>query len=144
MSTLFEQIGGRPTLVRVHKIFYDKVYAHPWLGLFFAHIEQELIEDQQTDFVMRAMGGPSIYCGKLPVAAHKNMFITPELFDLRHELLADSITEAGIGGALRERWLRIDAAFRGKITKRSPSECERAFATDEPLIFADPAKSRAS
>lgn len=144
MTTLFEEIGGRPTLVRVHKIFYDKVYAHPWLGLFFEHIDQELIEDQQTDFLMRAMGGPSLYCGKLPVAAHKNMFISAELFDLRHELLAESLAEAGVSEASKVRWLRIDAAFRGKITKRSPNECERAFATDEPLIFADPAKSRAS
>ena len=140
MLSLFEQVGGRETLVRVHKIFYDKAYADPWLGQFFQHVEQEIIENQQTDFMTRAMGGPPIYCGRLPVATHKNMYITTELFDHRHAMLADSIAEAGVSEHLRERWLRIDGAFRGKLTKRGVSECQRRFATDDLLVFDKPGR----
>jgi len=43
--TLFDAVGGLPTLQKVHKIFYDKVYAHPWLGPFFEGHSQEAIEN---------------------------------------------------------------------------------------------------
>ncbi|MDH5673384.1 MAG: group 1 truncated hemoglobin [Myxococcales bacterium] len=139
MTSLFDDIGGRPALARVHRIFYDKVYAHHWLRRFFAHVPQQVIEDQQTDFMTQAMGGPAVYCGRLPVAAHKHMFITDELFELRHQLLAQSLEEGGVRGENARRWLKIDAAFRGKLTKRSLDECEKRFNTDTLLSFANPA-----
>lgn len=139
-ASLFERIGGRPTLERVHRRFYGAVLAHPWLGQYFGHVKRAILESQQTDFMTRAMGGPAIYCGRLPVATHKNMFITTALFDLRHALLGDAIAGAGVDPELGARWLRIDNAFRGKLCKSSMSECERRFKTDSILAFADPTK----
>ena len=66
----FEALGGRPILVKISKIFYDKVYDHAWLGKFFAKVDQQIIEDQQVDFLQGALGGDKVYCGKLPVKAH--------------------------------------------------------------------------
>jgi len=43
-QTMFEAVGGLPVMERVHKRFYDKVYAHPWLGQFFEEHSQEAIE----------------------------------------------------------------------------------------------------
>lgn len=118
-QTLFDAIGGLPTLERVHKIFYDKVYAHEWLGRFFAGHSQEAIEYRQTAFMAERMHGPVEYWGKGMQYAHEAMYITPELFDLRHALLADSLREAGVEADLRERWLRIDSAFKKQIVKDS-------------------------
>ena len=59
-KTPFERIGGRPIISRVTKIFYDKVYADPWIGKYFAEIPQEHIENQQTDFMQGAFRGPTI------------------------------------------------------------------------------------
>ena len=42
-DSLFERVGGRSVLERVHRTFYDKVYADPWLAQFFASIEQKKI-----------------------------------------------------------------------------------------------------
>jgi len=47
-ASLFELIGGLPKLERVHKRFYDKVYAHAWLGCFFAGHDQKAIELRQS------------------------------------------------------------------------------------------------
>ena len=55
-ATFYERLGGRPTFEKVHKLFYDKVYEHPWLKLFFAKVEQKHIESQQTDFVAQSEG----------------------------------------------------------------------------------------
>lgn len=118
-QTLFDAIGGLPTLQRAHKIFYDKVYAHYWLKHFFEGHSQETIENRQTTFMAEKMGGPVEYWGKDIQYAHENMYITRELFEVRHELLEESLCEAGVPEELRERWLRIDNAFMKQIIKDS-------------------------
>ncbi len=137
-TTLFSQIGGRAVLQKVHKIFYDKVYAHPWLILYFKDIKQEDIERQSTDFMTSNMGGGKIYSGQLPVNAHKHLFIPKELFEIRHGLLQDSIREGGLSQDMMERWLRIDRAFEKSTVKLDPSQCQKRFFTDEILNFPKP------
>lgn len=119
MGTMFDAVGGLPTLQRVHKIFYDKVYAHPWLKLFFEGHSQIAIENRQTTFMAMKMGGDVVYMGKDIKVAHETMYITQELFEIRRALLDESIQEAGVTGALRARWLKIDSAFMKSIVKDS-------------------------
>ncbi len=139
-KSLFDRIGGRPTLEKVHKIFYDKIYAHPWIGQYFKEIQQDIIEIQQTDFMSQAMGGPAIYCGKLPIAAHKHMFINIELFELRSQLLQDSIREVGLKKEEEEAWMKIDQAFKKGIIKNSLSDCQLRFNSDEIVNVPNPDK----
>jgi len=134
-NSLYEQLGGRPTIERVHKVFYDKLYAHPWLGKFFVEVPQRIIEEQQTDFIAQTMGGPALYCGKLPIPAHKHMFITEELFDTRHALLEQSLREVGVPRTLAASWLAVDAAFKARLVKKSPSECEGRFKMDPIVVI---------
>ncbi len=119
MGTLFDAVGGLPTLQRVHKVFYDKVYAHPWLKLFFEGHSQIAIENRQTAFMATKMGGDVVYMGKDINVAHEAMYITQELFEIRRALLDESIRAAGVADDLRERWLRIDSAFMKSIVKES-------------------------
>ena len=137
----FESLGGRAMLEKISKIFYDKIYEHEWIGLFFKEIKQETIESQQVDFMTGVLGGGNIYCGKLPVPAHKHMMISQELFDLRQELLKESLTEAGACQELVDKWLKIDEAFRSGIIKKNINECEKRFNTDEILDFPNPKKN---
>jgi hemoglobin len=118
-QTLFDAVGGLPTLQNVHKIFYDKIYAHPWLGKFFVDHNQEAIETRQTQFIAEKMGSDKPYYGKDMKMAHRQMYITQELFELRHELLRESLKEADVPHELAERWLKIDSAFRRHIVKDS-------------------------
>lgn len=136
--TLFDQLGGKETLAKVHKIFYDKIYADPWLGQFFKNIKQEIIENQQTDFMMEAMGGPKLYNGAFPVAAHQHMFISEELFEYRHHLLKQAMQEANLAPKLAQKWLKIDSAFKNSLVKKSLENCKKRFATDELVHFPKP------
>ena len=104
---------------KVHKIFYDKIYAHPWIGKFFAGHNQEAIEARQTKFMAEKMGGDVNYHGKDMKMAHRQMFITQELFELRSQLLRQSLHEAGVPDKLAKRWLKIDRAFSRQIVKDS-------------------------
>ncbi len=123
-NSLLNDIGGRSTLERVHKVFYDKLYSHPWLKQYFEGIDQKMIENQQTDFMVSNMGGGKVYSGRIPSMAHRHMFITEELFDLRSKLLRESLEECKVPPEKSERWVRIDYAFKHSLVKSDVSECE--------------------
>jgi truncated hemoglobin YjbI len=134
-QTLFAALGGRATLERVHKVFYDKLYADPWLSQFFVGVPRDHIENQQTEFMMQSMGGPEQYMGSMPPQAHRHMFITDEAFERRHGMLDAAIRECGVPDTLRLRWLKIDHAFKGKLVKASLDECQGRYRT-EPILVA--------
>jgi hemoglobin len=137
--TLFEQVGGFPILERVHKIFYDKLYAHPWLGKFFVGYDQVSIERRQTQFMAEKMGAEVEFYGKGPAMAHRQMFITQELFDLRHAILRQSLEEADVPETLRKRWLDIDYAFVRVVVKDSIADFYRhSFRYEQRIIIPRP------
>lgn len=135
-DTLYDELGGKPCLERVHKIFYDKLLVDPWLKGFFADNEQWHLEVQQTDFMMRLFGGPIVYCGRMPKYAHLHMFITEEVFMARHEILKDSLIQAGVAEDLRERWLAYDLGLKLALVKKTMSECKQRY-KDEPIVFVE-------
>lgn len=132
-KTLYTRLGEKQTFEKVHKIFYDKLYADPWLRQFFTDKPQVVLEEQQTDFMIQIMGGPKRYAGKSPKSAHQHMVITEELFDVRSEMLSDSITEAGISDALRDEWLEADSTFRRALIKKTEAECSKAY-DNQPIL----------
>ena len=134
-KTLYDRLGGKSTFVKVHKIFYDKAYADPWFSKFFTDKPQEVLENQQTDFMIQLMGGPKAYGGKSPKSAHQHMLITDELFELRSQMLSDSIKEYGINDALREEWLAADRTFKRALMKSSEAECTQAYPNQPILNF---------
>jgi len=138
-KTLFESVGGLPVMERVHKRFYDKVYAHPWLGQFFEGHEQAAIELRQTQFMAQKMGADSIYPGRELPLVHRRMFITEELLTVRQELLRASLREEGVAEPLILRWLKIDRAFWTHIRDESLDEFHLVdFKYEQPLIVEKP------
>jgi len=135
---VFSKVGGRATIEQVHRRFYDKVFAHPWLSRFFEHVTRERLESQQTDFIIAALGGPDRYSGMMPKHAHRHMFITAELFDIRHDLLRQAIEECRIHPEVAEQWLKIDAAFGRALIKRSRSDCTQRYPSEPILDFPRP------
>lgn len=134
----FEQIGGRQSLVTISKIFYDKVYQHAWLKLFFEEIPQQHIEDQQVDFMQKVLGGKNVYAGKSPPAAHQHIFISEEIFEVRQKLLIESFREASASQTLIDKWLNLEKSFRRVLVKASPQACKGRYKTDPILAFPNP------
>lgn len=143
-QSLYERIGGRPTLERVHKIFYDKLYSHPWLRGFFVGIDQTKIENQQSDFIAQLMGGPKMYGGRLPHHAHAHIYINDELFALRSQLLQESIIEAKVPQPEREEWITIDRSFKRAVIKQSPEACVKRYVDEDIVIIEKPLNFKAS
>lgn len=134
----FNRIGGRASLIAINKVFYDKVYQHPWLKLYFQEIPQQHIEDQQIDFMQKVLGGENCYVGKAPPISHTHMFIPDELFDVRKELLIESFNETNTHPEMVDKWLSLDESFRRVLVNKSPSECKPRFTNDPILNFDKP------
>ncbi len=129
--TLYEKLGGRATLERVHKTFYDYLYREPKFKKFFANTEQSLIESIQTKFMAAKFGGPQEYLGYGVKEAHINMLITQELLELRQKYLEQAIKDNQVPDELLIEWLKIDHAFWSQIVKHSISDCSRRYRTQE-------------
>ena len=134
----YEAMGGTVMIEKISKIFYDKIYDHPWLKLYFKEISQDHIERQQVDFMQAALGGENLYCGHTPPTAHKHMYITHALFEARQNLLDESFEEANTSELMIEKWQRIDDAFFIRIVKHAPEQCEKRYKTDKILNFPKP------
>ena len=141
--SLYERIGGHDTIERVHRIFYNAMYAHPWLGRIVENWDQTLLENQQTDFMASNMGGPKRYSGAFPGPGHQHIFITNEMFDIRQSLLRSAIQQVGVAAELEERWIRIDEAFRHQIVKQTPAEVQPRYRTGPVFIVTNPATTPA-
>ncbi len=140
-KSLFDAIGGLEVMEHVHTAFYDKVYAHPWLGQFFIGHDQKAIELRQTQFMAEKMGSKSPYPGRELPLAHRRMYITEELLEIRKGLLREALQEEGLSEALILRWLKIDGAFWGKIKNKSLEEFHQVdFKYEQPFIVDKPVK----
>ncbi len=136
--TIYEQVGEKQYLKKVAKRFYDKVYAHPWLKLYFKNTRQEVIENQQVDFMTGALGGPKVYSGRMPADAHTHILITQELIDLRESLLIEALKEENAPPELIDRWLKVEQAFKRHLLKLNIDVCQKRWTTDEILAFDNP------
>ena len=137
-DTFLNELGGMPCLEKVHRIFYDKLLNHPWLKEFFKGVPRSHLESQQSDFMSGVFGGPKIYGGRAPKSAHIHMFITEEVFSIRHELLEQSLIEARIRPDLRERWLDYDTKMKKLLVKNSISECEGRYNSEAIIAIEKP------
>jgi truncated hemoglobin YjbI len=136
----FETIGGRQSLIAINKVFYDKIYRHPWLRQYFEKIPQAHIEIQQVDFMQKVLGGKNIYVGKAPPIAHIHINITEALFEERKKLLCEAFDETNTHPQMRQKWLDLDESFRRVLVKKSLADCVPRFKTDPILDFPDPRK----
>lgn len=121
-------------IIKVSNAFYEHIYQHPWLKQVF-QVPQEHITSQQIDFMLGAFGGPQRYCGRNPGDAHPHIYIDEQMWQLRHELLQKAFDETNCPNEMREKWLKIEEAFKKRIVMSNPSECQRRYTTDELIII---------
>ena len=134
----YAELGGRDAIERVHNVFYDILLSHPWLKGFFEGKVKERLVSQQTDFMTAMLGGPKRYYGRDPGPAHCHLFITDEVFDLRHQLLGEAMERAGLAPHLRAPWLKRDWAMRRALVKSQPSECFGRYKMEPIIVVPKP------
>jgi hemoglobin len=138
-----EALGGRECMERVHRIFYGKLLSHPWLKGFFEGKSRDFLESQQTDFFLSELCGVTGYFGRIPASAHTHLFITDEVFELRHVILKEALHTAKVPVELHERWLQFDMSFKSGMVKASIDECKGRYKTEPVISVPKPAHKSA-
>lgn len=123
------------------KEFYELAYKDEWLSQVFAVVTQEFITNQQTDFMLGLLGGPKVYSGRNAKDAHPHIFINEEMWQLRESLLIKAFDKIHFPADLRQRWLKIDEAFKLSIVMKDPSECRKRYASDEIINIPSPSNT---
>jgi hemoglobin len=125
------------------KEFYELVYKDDWLSQVFAVVPQEFITNQQSDFMLGLLGGPKVYSGRNAKDAHPHIFVDEEMWQLRESLLIKAFDKIQFPNDLRQKWLKIDEAFKHSIVMKDPSECKKRFTSDEIIYIPSPYKKSA-
>lgn len=80
MKSIYEKYGG-------YDFFHDSIYGlyldmfdHPEISYHFIGVDIARLSRLQTQYLIRAIGGPDLYEGKPLIEVHKNMAITPFQF----------------------------------------------------------------
>lgn len=129
---------------RVNEEFYDLIYEDEWLKFVFEATDINVIKSQQTDFIVGALGGPRRYCGRSPKDAHPHIFIQEDMWQLREYYLKKAFNKVDVPEWLRDKWLKIDMAFKAAILKNSPDECVGRYKTDPIINIPNPKIKKAA
>lgn len=106
--TIFEAIGGAPSVSAAVDKFYLRVLDDPTLVHFFDGVDMDRLKSHQRSFIAAAIGGPELYRGRDMAAAHAHLDISDSEFGAVVGHLVATLQELGvpddiigeIGGAL--------------------------------------------
>ena len=71
MTSLFEQLGGRPAIDKAVQVFYRKMLSDKRVARFFDGVDMERQMAKQAAFLTMVTGGPNAYTGKDMRRAHE-------------------------------------------------------------------------
>lgn len=129
---------------KINDEFYDLIYEDEWLKYVFEATNIDVIKSQQTDFIVGALGGPKKYCGRSPKDAHPHIFIQEDMWQLREDYLIQAFKKVKAPDWLKDKWLKIDFAFKAAILKNNPSECFGRYKTDPIINIPNPKNKKAA
>lgn len=121
MTTLFDQLGGAAAVDAAVDIFYDKVLADDRIRHFFAQTDMARQRAHQKAFLTVAFGGPNHYTGRDMRAGHAKLVqegLNDSHFDAVVELLAATLTELGVSGALIQEVVAVAETVRNDVLGR--------------------------
>jgi hemoglobin len=117
-TSLYDVLGGEPTIDKAVEEFYKKVLADDDLIEFFEGVNMDQLKKHQKNFFTFALGGPSIYAGKNMRKAHENMKLEDLHFDKIKEHLATSLSSLGANAEQVQTVMDVVETTRTDILQR--------------------------
>lgn len=111
VKTLYERLGGAPTIRKLVQVFYNLVEKHPKLKPIFPEDLTETREKQYL-FLTQYFGGPPLYTEKrghpMLRARHMQFPIDQERVEAWLSCMDQALDAVGVEGKLREEvWSRL-------------------------------------
>lgn len=119
LSQLYQNIGSTDRLLAILKAFYQSMSQDVMIGFFFDGKDTDQIAQQQSAFLLKAMGAQSEYTGKAPGRAHDQIApILPGHFDRRMVILEQTLKQQGLSAEDIRTWIDFEKAFRDAVISK--------------------------
>ncbi|QEG22810.1 group I truncated hemoglobin [Mariniblastus fucicola] len=115
MDTLFDQIGGRPSIEKMVTAFYQRVLSDPILSPFFANVEIEKLQKMQVAFFTIALGGEEPKKMTSLAEVHRGRGIERQHLTRFTELLIETLEEVGIPEDAAKKVYERIAKYSGEV-----------------------------
>ena len=99
MTSIYEEIGGAPSVAAAVDDFYRRVLGDADLAPMFDGVDLQQLKSHQRSFIAAAIGGSEIYAGRDMGAAHAHLPITNAHFDAVVMHLVDTLAGLGVPDA---------------------------------------------
>lgn len=96
MTTLYEKIGGQPTLEKVVDAFHNSIMADSSLKGFFAKTDMAKQRADQIAFFSQILEGPKQYSGRPMDKTHSGMNLNDQHFEAITKYLSAAMTASGV------------------------------------------------
>lgn len=106
-QSLFDRIGGMPSVNAAVDIFYAKVIQDERINHFFRHIDMTRQSGKLKAFLAYAFGAPMQYNGKSMRAAHQHMHLTETHFNAVAGHLVETLVELKVSKDLIDEVVAI-------------------------------------
>jgi hemoglobin len=118
--TIYDEIGGAPTVTVVVEGLYRRVLADPDLRSYFDGHDLARLKAHQRALVTVALGGTSEeYNGRMMHPAHAGLAITNEAFDKVLDHLLAVLTDVGVPAVTSAKILAILQPLRTDVVQSS-------------------------
>lgn len=116
--SLSDEVGGVDRLEEIVRTFYERVFADPMIGFFFANSDLDEITAAQVQYVRARLGNEQVeYTGESIRRAHLDHPILSGHFDRRHTILKETLEEYDVPEHVREAWLGLEQRLRELVVR---------------------------
>ncbi|MEZ5351459.1 MAG: group 1 truncated hemoglobin [Bryobacteraceae bacterium] len=120
-ASLFEQLGGQPSVEAAVDNFYRKVLVDDRVSSFFDDVDMERQRAKQKAFLTMAFGGPHNYSGKDMRNGHAHLVskgLNDSHVDAIVEILGATLREMGVAEGLIQQVAAIAESTRNDVLGR--------------------------
>jgi hemoglobin len=96
-SSLYDELGGEPTVTEAVDRFYRRVLDDADLAEAFVGVDVDRLKAHQVDLFTKVLGGPDTYGGRSLAVAHQGLGITDAQYDKVGEHLIAVLVDLGAG-----------------------------------------------
>ena len=130
--TLYEQLGGQPTLKAILEDFYDRIFDDIMIGYLFQNQDKARLVDREVEWTGKLLGADISYRGRSMREVHRDHRILKGHFERRFRLLENTLADHNVPVEVQAVWLAhtrsLERAVLGAAAERSG--CDTPTADD--------------
>lgn len=115
MTTLYEKIGGQPTVEKIVENFHKNILTDSSVSTFFARTDMAKPRTHQIAFLSQILDGPKQYAGRPMDKTHAGMSLQQPHFDAIVKHLNAAMTASGVSAEDAKAALDRVAGLKGSI-----------------------------